>query len=296
MSYEPGPVLERAVQAVLASRFRPLEVIVVDNGSRDGAARGLADSCDGRLQMLFLGSNRGFAGAVNAAIDWRETRVGEPPVDVYALVNPDCFVEPGWLGPLVAVLTAEPSVAVVGGLLYDSSGSAIEHAGAVVRANGLTEHRGRGCRRLGEYERPAEVDYVTGAMCAFRASTWHRLGGFDAGYFPAYFEETDFCLRARSLGMRVVYEPAARGIHLEAVSLGKKTDAFFRVYHRNRVRFAARHLLRRGRWLAAVSSELGWLAGGGARGSARAVAAAYARLPIELWAARRARSSEGACR
>ncbi len=293
VSYHAGPLLERAAEAVFASVFRPLEVIVADNDSRDGALERVVERFGERLRVLRLPSNRGFAGAVNAAIDWRERLVLEPKIDIYALVNQDCFVDPGWLGPLVTVLAADPTVAVAGGMLCNADSRTIEHAGAMVRPNGLTAHRGRGSPVIGEYEYPVEVDYVTGAMCAFRASTWRLLGGFDDGYFPAYFEETDFCLRAREVGMRIVYEPAASGIHLEATTMGRGTDTFLRVYHRNRIRFVARHLLVRGRWRKAVATELAWLAAGGGRKCKRILTAAYAGLPRELWAAKRERSRRG---
>ncbi|RMD83317.1 MAG: glycosyltransferase family 2 protein [Candidatus Dadabacteria bacterium] len=291
VAYRSGELLERALEGVLATRYRPFNVVLVDNGGNAEAIARIQRRRDARVTLLEAGKNLGFAGGVTRAIEWRERRGGSL---VYALVNPDCVVEPGWLGPLVTVLACDPSVAVVGGLLIDAGTGRVQHAGGVVRPNGLTEHAGRGIAPARLPLRPAEVDYVTGAMCAFRAETWKRLGGFDCGYFPAYFEEVDFCSRARQLGLRVVFEPAARGIHFEAsASGGPHARAYHDAYHRSRIRFAARHLLVRGRWRAAVAAELGWLAKGGARGTAASVARAYLRLPLEL-AARRKSSSMAA--
>lgn len=288
VAFNGGSVLERCLAALRATSYRSFDILIVDNGSSDGAVERLRESVEGGLRVLRLPTNAGFAAGVIAGIDYEEKRLPRNKDHIYALVNQDCFVDSGWLGPLVAALCADGNVAVAGGTLYEEGRRCLQHAGATILANGLTLHRGRGEWPAPVYAHVEDVDYVTGAMCAFRGETWRRLGGFDPAFFPVYFEEADFCLRARELGMRVVFEPASEGVHVEAMSSGGPGPAFLTNYHRNRMRFAARHLLKRGRRSAAVAAELRWLAVNRGRPLGAPLLRAYLCLPAELWAARRA--------
>ena len=86
------------------------------------------------------------------------------------------------------------------------------------------------------------VDYVTGALMAVKRRALEMLGGLDEGYWPAYYEETDFCRKATDRGLRVLYWPWAAGRHGESSTLGPQSAGFFRAYHRGRLRFVQSHL------------------------------------------------------
>ena len=282
VAYNGGEALARCVAALRATRYRRLEVLVVDNASSDGSAERLESQ---EVALLRLPANRGFAGGVNAGIRHHATDRGA--ADIYALINQDCLVAPGWLGPLVITLMAKPEVAVVGARLYAEDGRTLQHAGARVAANGLTQHLGRGATGPSAYGACADVDYVTGALCAFTHETWRRHGPFDERFFPAYYEEVDFCLRCRRAGRRVVYVPESEAIHLEGSVLGVGTSAFLSAYHAGRMRFAVQHLLVRGRALAALRAELAWLRSLRRPREILPAVAAYASLPRLFYERRR---------
>lgn len=284
VAYNGGEALVRCVRALLASVYRGLDVVVVDNASIDDSLASLAGN---DLDIVRLPENRGFAGGVNAGIEYHITHRGG--AEIYALVNQDCLVAPGWLGALVVTLMGAPGVAVVGARLYADDGRTLQHAGARVAANGLTEHIGRGEADAAAYVVPADVDYVTGALCAFTHEAWRRHGPFDERYFPAYFEEVDFCVRCRSAGQRVVYVPECEGVHLEGHVLGAGSPAFLAAYHAGRVRFAVEHLLVRGSVLRALRAEAVWLLSLRRRQEILPVLAAYAALPRLLSERRRNR-------
>jgi GT2 family glycosyltransferase len=260
VAYRAGTDLFDCVQALRADPDRSAEIIVVDNG---GLADEVAEVAARFSPVTVLGSghNLGFAGGVNLAMRWLLGRNGRGP-RVVALVNQDCVVRPGWLAPLVAVLL-EPGerVAVAGATLLDARGLLIQHAGGVIHVNGLTDHmgRGRGADEAGQLQ-ARDVDYVTGALCALSVDAWSQLGPMDEGYHPVYFEEVDYCVRARAQGYRVVYVPASEGLHEEAASSGAGSRLYLDRYHRGRVRFALLHLLGRGRRLRFIAAELKWLA------------------------------------
>jgi len=280
VAYEGGTVLPECIRALARSRYSALQVLVVDNGSSEPvASHELASMCAG-VELIHAPRNLGFAGGVNFAMRWLQDR--DRRSDIYALVNQDCRVRPGWLGPLVSTLLAEPSAAIVGARIYEADGRTLQHAGGVIHPNGLTDHIGRGSLDDAAYRKQSDVDYVTGALCAFRCDVWDRIGPLDARFFPAYFEEADLCVRARAAGMRIVYVPESEGVHDESSTLGRGSRVQLSAYHRNRMRFAARHLSHAGVRGSAVSYELRWLLAGHGLRQGRALARAYPGLARDL--------------
>jgi GT2 family glycosyltransferase len=274
VAHNGGGMLSDCIDALRATENADFEIVLVDNASSDGSV----EACRERVEALVpLTVNRGFAGGVNAGIDYHVRC--RAPANVYALVNQDCRVAPGWLAPLVERLRDDSRVAVVGARIYDEDGRTLQHAGATIAANGLTEHLGRGSSDDFAHREPRDVDYVTGAVCAFSRETWRTHGPFDERYFPAYFEEVDFCVRSRKAGMRIVYEPRSKAVHREASVLGLETVGYLRAYHANRMRFAATHLLVRGRILAALRAELTWLFSRRSAAEVRPALLAYLTLP-----------------
>jgi GT2 family glycosyltransferase len=276
VAYQAGDFLAPCLDALLASSYPDFEVTVVDNGGGDDAVAKAVGRYGPRLRTVGLDRNHGFAGGVNAAI------ASLPSAEVYALVNQDCRVEAGWLEPLVAAL-ADRRVGIAGARLYEIDGLTLQHAGGVVHANGLTSHLGRGSRGDRDFMSPRDVDYVTGAVCAFRSDVWRAHGPFDEGYHPAYFEEVDFCMKLAAVGLSARYVPDSRAVHVEAGSSGRGSGLFLRHYHRSRMRFAARHLLRGSRWTKAVAAELAWLGGRRRWAELEPVLMAYGSLPGQLW-------------
>ena len=292
VSYNGGELLFECIAALLKTTYHQVDVLVVDNASADRACDDIAMKFGERISTLRLATNRGFAGGVNAAIRFLDENEAHRAPDIYALVNQDCIVEPGWLGPMVVQLTAADDIAAVGARIYDPDGVTLQHAGGLIRENGMTDHIGRGSTDPVAYRRVKSVDYVTGALFAFTRYYWEKLGPFDESFYPAYYEEVDYCWRARSLGLRSVYVPESVARHHEATSTGNGSDAYLRHYHRNRMRFLARHHLRRGRILKTLAAEADWLFKQRDSRHLRRVLGAYANLPAELVAARRSKRSE----
>jgi GT2 family glycosyltransferase len=208
-------------------------VIVVDNASTDGSAELVADQFPS-VRLIRHQENLGFAGACNAGL-----RVAEG--EVLVLLNQDTRVHEGWLAALVRHCR-EPSAGVVGCKALYPDGETIQHAGGRVEwPSGAGIHDGRGERDRGQYDEPRSVDYVTGAAMAFRREVLDEVGLLDEGFWPGYFEDTDYCARVREAGYQVRYAPDAVLIHDESPSLGQ-TEALSIAYHRGRLRFVLKHL------------------------------------------------------
>ncbi len=291
VGYHGGSDLRRCLQALLETEYDDYHVLLVDNGGNQELHEWMR-SLGPQLLLLKQKRNFGFAGGVNAGVDavCGGGKRGEA-VEIVALVNQDCIVEAGWLTPLVEALVADSNVALAGSCLLEADGITLQHAGGIIRANGLSDHIGRGSRDLAAYGECRRVDYVCGALCAFTMKTWSEMEGFDSGYFPAYYEEADFCFRAARRGMHALYLPTSRARHLEAGSSGAASLLFLKRYHRNRLRFSMLNLVGRGGSAAWLAAELKWLSMQRSPLQCKALLRAYAEVPRFL--AERVRRSRG---
>lgn len=196
--------IQTCLEALLATIGPEHEVIVVDNASVDGSIAQVRAFGE-RVKLIASPVNRGFAGGVNLAA---RHATGQTLV----LINPDVVVRPGWLQAMAEALDA-PDVGIAGGKGLYPDGR-LQHAGGYVDpASGLSIHLGEGELDGPGYGVLREVDYVSGFAFATRRAVWQALGGLSEVFFPAYFEEIDYCYRARRLGWKTVYQPRAEFEH-----------------------------------------------------------------------------------
>src|SRR5690606_33255516 len=140
--------------------------------------------------------------------------------DVLVLLNNDTVPQPGWLDALLGTFDAHPGTGLVGAQLLYPDGR-LQEAGGVVFADGSAWNLGRfGDPADPRYASVREADYVSGAAIAIPRALFLSLGGFDARYAPAYYEDTDLAFAVRAAGLRVLYQPAAKVVHDEGATSG----------------------------------------------------------------------------
>jgi len=281
VTYQSSDYIVPCLAAVESQAYPRLQVIVVDNASTDGSAA-LVRRHFPAARVIESVRNLGFAGGVLKATEFATG-------DMLALLNPDTVVLPGWLRALVETLVRDPRIGIAGCKIYEPDRLTLQHAGGLFRPNALTDHRGRSESDHGQYDQVEEVPYVTAAALALRRDVIARCGLFDPGYYPAYFEEADLCVRARRAGFKVVYVPSARLVHYECASTGKSSAAYAYNYHRNRIRFVLKTYAAWEVLLDFVPSELAWLRRHLPPGSLRPVLRAYMANLVRLPATIRAR-------
>lgn len=200
--------------------FTETEVIVVDNASTD-RTRELLAHFRGHVRVVENAENRGFVDACNQGAELARGRY-------LVFLNNDTAVLPGWLDHLVETAERDRSAGAVGSLFLYPDGR-IQEAGSVIWSNGETFKYGWG--RSPEDRRftfAREVDYCSGASLLIRRELFEQLGGFDRRYAPAYYEDTDLCMGVRTLGYKVVYQPASRLYHFEGATAGKDPRAGYK--------------------------------------------------------------------
>ncbi len=226
-----APCLNALQQQVIDTSY---EIVVVDNASQDATIATIrAGYSDVRL--LAEPENWGFAGGVNRGVVAAQGAI-------LVLLNPDSVPRMDWLEQLIAPL-ADEQVGVVGSKVLGPDGR-IQSVGTQLRTPVmLTAHQGDGEHDTGQYDMLTDVWAVHGVAMAFTRRLWEELGGFDEGYYPAYWEEVDFCERTRRAGYRVIIVPRSIVQHSEEASAtGKYSATFYFYYHRNRLRYAAKWL------------------------------------------------------
>lgn len=208
-----------------------LRAAVVDNASGDDSlaviSNAIRDERWSWANLKPLDRNGGFAFGNNAAI--RELLAGPNPPRYIWLLNPDTLVRPGAATALIDFLNQHPDVGIVGSRLEFPDGTpqtAAFRFPSLVGEFEDTVRLGIVSRILGRFRVPGPIrdvphrtDWVNGASLMVRREVFESVGLMDEGYF-LYFEETDFCRRARRYGWPVWHLPASRVVHLEGQSTG----------------------------------------------------------------------------
>lgn len=194
------------------------EAIVVDNASTDGSREAIAERFPW-VHLFTTESNLGFAGGVNLALPQSQGQY-------ILLLNTDMLVFPGAIDAQVAFIKSTPGCGICGGRLQDpleAPGLSYGHFPGVRSL--LTEiffHRfgwnsRLACIPVPDLDQPFEVDFVSGANLMIRREVVEQIGLLDERFF-LYFEETDWCFRARKAGWQVYYVPAVRYLHFGSAS------------------------------------------------------------------------------
>ena len=258
----------------------PARVVVVDNGSGDGTADLLEARGDCRVVRA---ENRGYAAGLNRGVAELD---GSGAILV---LNPDVRLHPRSV-PLMLDALAEPGTGIVAPLVLDEHGhrtSSLRREPTLLRALGLGRTGSAGLSEYvsddASYQAPGTFDWALGAVLLMSRESYTRLGGWDESFF-LYSEETDFCLRARDLGLATRFCPAARAMHIGAASGTSAQIHAMQIV--NRVRLYGRRHVRPSTALylaVTVLSELSWLLRGH-RQSATAINALLvpARRPAPL--------------
>jgi GT2 family glycosyltransferase len=228
----------RCVASLQASTFLDHHILVVDNTEAAHKRDGFRPMLDPWVELIDGGGNNGFAAGCNIGIG-RGLELG---AEFVWLVNPDVVVGPDTLAVLVETAERHPDAGVVGcRILNDQRPPRILFNGGVVDAarGGTPSHRDQGAEDGNVPDDLLEVDYVTGACLLVRRSVVRRVGPMPEEYF-LYFEETDWCMRIRAAGWRMLIAPGTRVWHFKR-STGETLTPYYVYYMlRNRVHFSKR--------------------------------------------------------
>lgn len=200
------PDTRSCLQSLFAADHRDisLHVIVVDNGSDDDSLTRLTEEFGNDVEIMASPQNLGFAGGNNLAI----RRALAQGADLVLLLNNDTVVAPDLFKKLLAACMAHPNVGIFGArIYYHNVPNRLWYAGGkVMRWAGRTRHLGFGKLDNPSYQRSRPVTFITGCFMLVRRAVFEKIGLLDETLF-LYFEDVDFCLRARRHGYAMLYAP-----------------------------------------------------------------------------------------
>lgn len=185
-------------------------IVVVDNGSDNGSPTIIRERFPA-VRVVENGENLGFTGGNNVGLRYALER----DTDFVLLLNNDTEVAPDFLSRLVEAARVDTSVGIVGPTVYYheqperiwSAGGAIDWRRGETTMMGLNE---RDTGQLGLEPRP--VDFVTGCALLVKREVVERIGLLDERFF-AYYEEAEWCVRARQAGFQIWHVPRAKVWH-----------------------------------------------------------------------------------
>jgi GT2 family glycosyltransferase len=236
-----------------------LELIVVDNNSSDGSVEAIRGAFP-EVKLVAQSDNRGFAGGVNPGV----AAATQPLV---LLLNSDAQTSRPSIEAAARYMAGSPDVGILGPQILSPKGSPRTSAWRdpslkwmVLSTLGLNKLRPLNFEQYQgiRFTAPTEVDCVSGCAIMIRRDLLKELGGFDEDYFM-YFEETDFCVRARRRGHKVHHAPVGEFAHEEGGTSKIVRLRTFLDYRRSEILFQRKH-----RGAAAAVAARGLLALGSA--------------------------------
>jgi hypothetical protein len=229
--------LLQCVDSILQNKGSiPMEIIVIDNGSRDRSGEEVKRQFPG-LHLIENGRNLGFAKAVNQGL-----RVSSGKYSL--LLNPDTQLREEGIEKLVSFMESHAEAGIAGAQLLNGDGS---KQNSIANFPTLTtELLNKSLLRLlfpkkfpgkeKDYPEPIEVDSVIGACMMVRRDAVEQVGLLDEDYF-LFLEETDWCYRMKRAGWKVYHIPQAEIYHFQGKSAEKDKKRAKVEFYRSRYHF-----------------------------------------------------------
>jgi len=206
-------VLQTCLSSLERTKHPNFNVVVVDNGSTDDSVSMVKRDFP-QIRLVQNRENLGFARANNQGI---RLAIHIGAGYIFLLNNDVELKEEDWLVRLIEVAEEDPKVGIIGpGLIYPDG--SIQGSAYMMRASpfGLLRNV------LPTAERTAvQVDGVVGAAFLIKRAVVDRIGLLDEAYSPFLYEESDYCVRARRAGFKVVYYPCVTVVHRLGYSISK---------------------------------------------------------------------------
>ena len=229
--YNRAELTLQCLQSILRNYTGRYQVIIVNNASTDETGALLKRVRGARI--IENETNVHYLRACNQAA--RLAR-GE----YVLLLNNDAQMLNDGIASAVETLNSAEDIGAVGGRVVLPDGT-LQEAGSIIWRDGSCAGYGRGDSPFAPaYLFRRDVDYCSGVFLLTRRDLFLEGGGFDEAFAPAYYEETDYCVRLWKRGKRVVYDPRVAVMHYEFASSTSQAGALD-LQTRHRKVFAEKH-------------------------------------------------------
>ena len=266
------------------------EIVVIDNRSDDGSAEAIADWIAALppggvpVRLIRSATNSGFSGGHNQGIS-------AVRADYYLILNSDAVLRPGFFREILSVAEAQPQAGLIAPTIETESGevqvsqfrfhSPLSELNRGAQSGPVTRLLRRHVVALTPPADPARIEWASFACILLNGRMIERIGPMDDGYF-LYFEDAEYCLRARRAGWGIAQAPRAAVVHHvggsgTVMQDQRRRKRLPRYYYCARARFFCQAHGRTGLLLANLAWHLGrglaWLRPLAGQGVPRAVEA-----------------------
>ncbi len=237
VTYNSTSVIDDFAKSLLKQTYADFVLYVVDNASSDGTLSHFDGYQDPRIVLIRNQNNVGVAEGNNIGI----RAALKDGCHSVLLINNDTVFDSDLLEKLTAGLGEHKCDMVVPKILFFDEPDKIWCAGGYFNTwRGCGNHFGMGDKDNGQFDSARAVGYSPTCCMLIKREVFDRVGLMDSTYF-LYFDDTDFCLRARKAGVRLFYHPSARLRHKVSSLTGVTSSFALRYTTRNHVYYVLKH-------------------------------------------------------
>ena len=243
VTYSSGDYLSGFLRTLKDATNRPVQVIIADNGSTDGAPEAAVDEYD-NVTLVHTGGNLGYGGGMNRGV--AELDQG---IEFIVIANPDIEWTPGSLDELLDASARWPRAGALGPLITEPDGTVYPSARRVPDLVSGTGHAVLGAvwqnnpwtaayRNTGTPLAEGPVGWLSGSCLLVRRAAFESIDGFDSRYFM-FMEDVDLGDRLSAAGWLNIYVPTASAMHAKSHSVSKYPERMITTHHDSVYRFLA---------------------------------------------------------
>lgn len=190
--------------------YSPFEIIIVDNGSTDSSISAIKKEYPD-VHIIDNKRNLGVAEGRNVGIKY----IQKKGTDYILFLDNDTTVHQHFISEMIKIGENDKRIGILTGKIYFSSqpdkiwcaGGTLSLYRCYIGLIGYDEID------RGQYDKIKEVDHVTGCCLMVKKKVIDKIGIFDQNFSPYYCEDTDFCLRAKKKGYKIIYIPGSKLWH-----------------------------------------------------------------------------------
>lgn len=234
LNYDSQKDILECISSIRKSTYSDFSIIVVDNSLSDV----LKDDLPKLKEIIYLPNYRNLGYAEGNNIGIKYALAGG--ADYVFILNPDTTVDKNCIEECIKGIQLGADI-IGPKILFDDKKTIWYAGGEIDFLNVLGGHRGLDEVDKGQYDKAEETDYAAGGAIFVKSQVFNKIGLFDGRYF-LYYEDSDFCLRAKMSGFKIMYLPKALVFHKNAQSTGVGSDLQDYFITRNRMLFASKFL------------------------------------------------------
>jgi len=225
------------IESINKITYPNIKIVVVDNNSSDNSVEFLKSS-DINFKLILSKDNFGYAKGNNLGIKYAL----EDSAEYICILNSDVEVEESFLEPIIKLLSENNETGIAGPCICDfENKDRVQSLGAYINLyTGLAMGRNKGSLYSSINESIIDVDYLGGACFVCKKEVFEKIGLIPEIYF-LFYEETEFCLKAKHQGYSLKCIPESRVYHKGSATISKYNGLSYYFLNRNRIIFMKRN-------------------------------------------------------